>query len=165
MNQLREALETACRSLGAEPVEPTFLLSRDEQLLSPLALKLGLDPHRLLGELPGRVQHGMLVLEPDYAPEIAPLIGLEPRWESLLAMARRLHLHPELQPDWSELITPREKKLLAYTCWRQAGLGSAERHKELLEEFFETESVLTSRARVALCRAALSTARTASAAG
>lgn len=156
MKPLRAALESACRRLGSEPVDPVLVLSRDEQLLCPLALKLGLDPHQLLGDLPGRVQQGMLVLEPRYAPETPPLIGLEPRWEKLLSMARRLGLHPEPQPDWSELTGEGERKLLAYTCWRQAGLGSAERLEALLSDFYESHDVLAGRARVALCRAALS---------
>ncbi len=149
MNALRAGLEANCRKLGHEPVEPLLVLSKNEQLLSPVALKLGLDPAGVLGDLPGRVQDGMLVLEPDYALEPGPLVGLEPRWENLFRMAEAL------RPPPGALATAAERQLLAYACWRKAGLGHAGRLRELLDAYYETTNVLAMQARVDLCRMAL----------
>lgn len=157
MNALRAELEAACRALGAEPVEPLLTLSRDERLMSPLALKLGLEPQELAARLslPVTVEAGYLFPEPLYELTAGPLEGLDHRWESFFRMAQFLGLEGEGVVPWHELIHPDEQHLVRYTAWRAAGLGSAERLRELLDDYYCRHDLLRSRARVALCRAAL----------
>ncbi|GMU55629.1 MAG: hypothetical protein AMXMBFR33_47750 [Candidatus Xenobia bacterium] len=157
MNALREELEAACRALGAEPVEPLLTLSRDERLMSPVALKLGLDPEALASRLsvPATVEAGYLFPEPRYELAIGPLEGLDHRWESFFRMAGFLGLETEDEVPWHELTHPDEQHLVRYTAWRAAGLGDPERLRTLLDDYYCRHDLLRSRARVALCRAAL----------
>ncbi len=157
MNALRAELEAACRSLGADPVEPLLTLSRDERLMSPLALKLGLDPEALAARLsiPVTVEAGYLFPEPRYELTFGPLKGLGHRWESFFRMAEFLGLENEDEVPWHELTHPDEQHLVRYTAWRAAGLGSPERLRTLLDDYYCRHDLLRSRARVALCRAAL----------
>lgn len=155
---MRAELEAACRALGAEPIEPLLALSRAERLMSPLALRLGLDPQTLASRLtvPVTVEGGYLFPEPTYELTVGPLKDLDHRWESFFRMAELLGLRTEDRVPCHELTHPDEQQLIRYIAWRRAGLGTPERLRELLDDYYCRHDLVRSRARVTLCRAALS---------